>query len=195
MTGVFVAVVGPSGAGKDAVIDCARDHFAGEGAVIFPQRVITRPAGEGEDHAPVSADEFAALERAGAFVLRWEAHGLRYGIPASVSQAVHAGATAVVNISRTALAELTAKFPHVRAVRVTVPDEVRRARILARGRENSAEALARLNRADPAPGERVDLEIVNDGPLMDAGAALIAFLDEVLTPSAPRERLVLGEYR
>lgn len=36
------------------------------------------------------------------------------------------------------------------------------------------------NRADPAPGQPVDLEIVNDGPLADAGDTLIAFMRGVL---------------
>lgn len=41
--GVFVAVVGPSGAGKDTIIDYARNSFAGTEAVEFVRRVITRP--------------------------------------------------------------------------------------------------------------------------------------------------------
>ncbi|MGM7671586.1 phosphonate metabolism protein/1,5-bisphosphokinase (PRPP-forming) PhnN [Microbacterium sp. A93] len=180
MNGALVAVVGPSGAGKDAVIDVARDHYAGNTRVVFPRRVITRPAGAGEDHQPVTEAEFASLERAGGFAMWWAAHGLRYGVPNPVAESVRDGAVAVVNVSRGALSGLESAFPCVRVVRVTVPDEVRKARILSRGRENSVEALARLHRADPAPDQPVDLEIVNDGPLADAGDTLIAFMRDVL---------------
>ena len=49
--GVFVAVVGPSGAGKDTLIDYARAHLAGEPDYEFVRRVITRPNdGSSEDH-------------------------------------------------------------------------------------------------------------------------------------------------
>lgn len=180
MTGALVAIVGPSGAGKDAVIDQVRAHFADEVRMRFPQRVITRPAGAGEEHIPVSEDEFAVLQRQGGFCLHWDAHGLRYGVPTRVAEEVAAGAVAVVNVSRAALAGIREAFERVHVVRITVPEHVRRERILSRGRETSAEALLRLDRADPAPEQEVDLEIVNDGALADAGASLVAFMREVL---------------
>lgn len=175
----LVAVVGPSGAGKDAVIDGARRHFAADPRVIFPQRVITRPAGPGEEHRPATEDEFAARERAGGFAVHWDAHGLRYGIPAAVAGAVREGAVAVVNVSRGVIAALPEVFGDVRVVRISVPEDVRRSRILARGREDTADARARLERPDPAPEARVDLEIVNDGPLPDAVASLVRFLEGI----------------
>ena len=49
--GAFVAVVGPSGAGKDTLIAHARAALADEPQVEFVRRVITRLAdGETEDH-------------------------------------------------------------------------------------------------------------------------------------------------
>ena len=186
MTGALVAVVGPSGAGKDAVIDQAREHFACEERVLFPQRVITRPAGAGEEHLPASEEEFTKLAETGGFAMRWQAHGLSYGVPVRVAGAVHDGAVAVVNVSRAVLDGLSSVFPAVRVVRVTVPEEVRRARILSRGRENTDAALARLNRADPAPEFPVDLEIINDGPLQASGDALVRFVDDVLVGDRAR---------
>lgn len=186
MTGALIAVVGPSGAGKDAVIDQARAHFADDARVRFPRRVITRPAGAGEEHRPASDAAFDALERQGGFCLSWAAHGLRYGVPAGVAADIASGSVAVVNVSRAALVRLGEVAERVRVVRVTVPEEVRRTRILSRGRETSAEALLRLERADPAPGQAVDLEIVNDGALSDAGDALVAFMQEVLTAAPVR---------
>ena len=42
--GAFVAIVGPSGAGKDTLICYARDRLRGEACVDFVRRVVTRPA-------------------------------------------------------------------------------------------------------------------------------------------------------
>lgn len=66
--------------------------------MVFPRRVITRAAGAGEDHCPVTEEEFAAIERRGGFAVHWDAHGLHYGIPREVAEAVHDGQVAVVNV-------------------------------------------------------------------------------------------------
>ncbi len=179
MSAGFVAVVGPSGSGKDSVIECARTALEGHGGVIFPRRRITRPAGAGEDHDPVSEAEFAAAENRGDFALTWQAHGLAYGIPAAVFDAIATHHVVVANVSREVLTHLPTLFANVWVVRITVPEHIRRARILARGREDEAGAEARVSRPDPAPGYPADLEIVNDGTLEEAGTALTAFLTRV----------------
>lgn len=179
MRGALVAVVGPSGSGKDAVIGFAADRLSSRAGVVFPRRAITRPAGAGEDHLSVTEAEFDALERGGGFALTWRAHGLRYGVPAEVADAVRGGHVAVVNVSRAVLGSLDGGFDRVRTVRVQVPDEVRRERILARGREASDAVQARLDRVDPAPGFAYDLDIVNDGPLDRAGEALVSLIESL----------------
>ncbi|MGE2836073.1 phosphonate metabolism protein/1,5-bisphosphokinase (PRPP-forming) PhnN [Mycobacterium sp. SMC-4] len=176
MSGTLVAVVGPSGAGKDSVIDFARGRFTADPGVVFPRRTITRPHGPGEDHRAVTDTEFAELAGAGAFALAWRAHGLDYGIGIEVAAEVARGAVAVVNVSRTVLAALPQRFPRFAVVRVTVDDEVRRARLAGRGREDDAAVVARLTRPDPAPDHVVDLEIVNDGTVEQAGQRLAEFV-------------------
>ena len=86
--GIMVVVVGPSGAGKDTLMNLAARHFTGRTDVHFTRRVITRhrDAG-GEDHLSISLEGFAAMEQSGSFAVWWEAHGLKYGIPAEVSVA------------------------------------------------------------------------------------------------------------
>lgn len=186
MSGAFVAVVGPSGSGKDSIIEHTRAAVAGRGGVDFPRRRITRPAGAGEDHHPVSQGEFDTAERLGEFALTWRAHGLAYGIPAHVFDVVEAGGVVVANVSRGVLQQLPSLFTDVRVVRVTVPDGVRLARIVARGREDATAAAARVARRDPAPEHPVDLEIVNDGTLEEAGTHLLAFLTRVLAAAPAR---------
>ncbi|WP_345750672.1 phosphonate metabolism protein/1,5-bisphosphokinase (PRPP-forming) PhnN [Microbacterium rhizophilus] len=178
MSGAFVGIVGPSGSGKDSVIEFARAALADEG-FVFARRVITRPAGPAEDCVEASSAEFDRLEAGGAFALSWRAHGLAYGIPGEAVAQVEGGAVVVGNLSRAVLDELDGRFRRALSVRITVPEDVRRARIAARGREDDAAARARLDRADPAPDFPVDLEIVNDGTLEQAGERLVAFLREV----------------
>lgn len=171
--GPFVAVVGPSGAGKDAVIGHARARLP---AAVVVQRVITRAPGGGEDCREVTDDEFAAIRACGGFAASWEAHGLRYGIPAAADDLVRADRLALANVSRTAIDTLATRYARFRVVRVTAPVEVRAARLARRGREGLDDVRARLDRPDPAPEARVDLEIVNDGDLAVAGDLLVAFL-------------------
>lgn len=179
MTGAFVAVVGPSGSGKDSIIGCVRSALVGSEGIRFPTRRITRPAGAGEDHEPVGEREFEIADRGGEFAVSWRAHGLAYGIPRSALDAVEAGGVVVANVSRGVLDVLPELFTTVRVVRVTVSDDVRLARIVARGREDEIAAAARVARPDPAPDHPVDLEIVNDGALEEACAALVTFLSRL----------------
>jgi len=181
MSGVFVAVVGPSGAGKDSVMAHARG-LVGDRGFVFPRRIITRQPGEGEGHLPVSEQEFDRIAATGGFALSWRAHGLSYGVPIAVADAVRDGSIAVVNVSRSVLPGLEHRFARTAVVRITVPEDVRRARIARRGREGSADIDARMNRADPAPDSPVDIEIVNDRALDEAGRALAKFLRSVREP-------------
>ena len=58
---MLVLVVGPSGAGKDTLIERAREALAGEARFRFVRREITRPEGAGgEDHIAVTPAAFAA---------------------------------------------------------------------------------------------------------------------------------------
>ena len=183
MSGAFVAVVGPSGVGKDSVLAAVRTAVAVEDPyrelaprLSFPQRYITRSEKTGEDHIPVTPAEFATLKRTGGLSLAWQAHNLDYGIPASALADIEAGKTVIANVSRTVLPSLRELFGRAYTVRITVSPEVRRARILARGREAGTAAEARLARPDPAPHHPVDLDIVNDTTLDEAAATFLHFL-------------------
>ena len=177
--GGLVAVVGPSGAGKDTLIRLAQQHFRDDPRVTFPRRVVTRPSGPHEDHDTLSATGFADARAAGAFALDWDAHGLSYGVPMTVLDAVKAGGVAVVNLSRGALPAARARFPMVVTVYVTAPAEVLAARLAARGRaESVSDRLARAFVASPDPAH--DIVIENVGPAEAAAARLIAVIAERL---------------
>lgn len=185
-TGTMVAVVGPSGAGKDSLIHLAMQHFAGRPDVHFVQRVITRPVDSGgEQHRGVLPAEFEAMRAQGAFAVDWDAHGLSYGIPASVHEKLALGHLVVANGSRSALPHWAKAFSSLLVINVTASPEVLAERLIARGRESREDILERLRRGSlTVDGDYDVVTIDNSGALAEAGAKLIATLEAVLAGSA-----------
>lgn len=180
MRGRFVAVVGPSGAGKDSLIRFAQTHLEGCDDVAFVRRVVTRPADSAsEDHDSMDLAGFAAAEAAGAFVLSWNAHGLRYGLPIALEDDLAEGRLVVANLSRDAISELVARYPDALTVAVTAAPEVIARRLAARGRESAESIQNRLARSGgerlPANAVRID----NSGALEIAGQQFLRLLRDV----------------
>jgi ribose 1,5-bisphosphokinase len=80
--------------------------------------------------------------------LHWRANGLDYGIPVQIDEWLDLGRNVLVNGSREHLAEARRRYPTLLAILLTVKSEVLRHRLVRRGRENSAEIEARLQRND-----------------------------------------------
>ncbi|WP_416355461.1 phosphonate metabolism protein/1,5-bisphosphokinase (PRPP-forming) PhnN [Aureimonas phyllosphaerae] len=166
--GLLVAVVGPSGAGKDTLIRLAFEGLTDEPRIELARRTITRPQdGETEDHESLDADAFANVEAAGGFCLTWRAHGLAYGLPLAIEDRVRSGRIVVANLSRRSLADAVARFGRIAVVEITAPRAVLVERIAARGRESADEIERRLARQVgldiPARCESA-LRIDNSGP-------------------------------
>lgn len=184
-TGRLIYLVGPSGSGKDSLIDASRERLAASGVQIA-RRVITRSAeAKGEAAHGVTSEQFEALRAQGAFAMYWQANGLDYGIPVQVDQWLAAGRAVLVNGSRAYLAEARRRYPNLLAVLVQVRPEVLRERLLARGRESAEEVEQRLARnarlqalADPS------LHVLDNSTTLEtAVAALFALLhDEAVLP-------------
>jgi ribose 1,5-bisphosphokinase len=177
--GPLVLVVGPSGAGKDTLIDKARARLAEDGRVLFARRLVTRPPGAGEAHGTLGEADFAAGCAAARFPLSWRAHGLGYALGPEVAAHLRGGGVVVANGSRASLPQARRRFATVRVVLVSAPAEVRAIRLAARGRESAAEIAARLRHA-PAVEVAPDLVIENVGSPEAGGEALAAFIAAVL---------------
>ena len=146
--GILFLVVGPSGVGKDSLIDGARHWLADDLSFHFPQRFITRPADAGgEDHQAMSLPAFLHHEAEGQFLLSWTAHGHHYGIPKNAEQALAKGRSVIINVSRQVIDDARRRWPPVRIIQVSAPRDVLADRLTARARESIEVIQDRLDRA------------------------------------------------
>ncbi len=144
--GRLVLVVGPSGAGKDTLIEGARAACRTWSAIVFPRRMVTRPPSAAEINDAISPEDFERAVANGMFALSWDAHGHNYGIPASIDEDIRSGRTVVCNVSRTILADARRRYANVIVVLVTAPPEVLAERLKSRGRASDGDLAGRLRR-------------------------------------------------
>ncbi|MGA3251851.1 MAG: phosphonate metabolism protein/1,5-bisphosphokinase (PRPP-forming) PhnN, partial [Paraburkholderia sp.] len=177
-SGVFFFVVGPSGVGKDTLIDGAKAALAHDPDFVFATRTITRPSGApGEAHVGVTAEEFAALDTAQRFLITWQAHGLHYGLPVELKDALARGQHVIANGSRAVIGELAGRVARFVVIEVSALASALAARIAERGRETEAEIAARLARSvAPIPVGVVVSRVVNDSSIEVGVARFIAAL-------------------
>ncbi|MGE0565142.1 MAG: phosphonate metabolism protein/1,5-bisphosphokinase (PRPP-forming) PhnN [Pseudolabrys sp.] len=177
--GRLVLVVGPSGAGKDTVINGARQALDGNAHIVFPRRVVTRPASEAEDNDSVSASAFETAAAAGVFALHWAAHGHRYGIPRTIDEDIRCGRTVVCNVSRTIIGHARTRYASVAVILVTAPSNILAERLAHRGRETRAETESRLQRSNQLAQPDPDDVIQNAG---SAREAILQFIEVLKIP-------------
>ncbi|OEC36106.1 ribose 1,5-bisphosphokinase [Pseudomonas cuatrocienegasensis] len=147
MSGRLIYLMGPSGSGKDSLLQAARERLAERGCVIV-RRVITRSAEAiGEDAIGVAPAEFDQQEAAGAFALSWRANGLAYGIPRQIDDWLAAGQDVLLNGSRGHLEAARQRYPDLLAILLQVDEAVLRQRLQARGRETPEQIEQRLARS------------------------------------------------
>ena len=171
-----IAIVGPSGVGKDSVIEALEARSA---RIHRIRRVITRPEGEdGEDFDRVSESKFQQMVDEGAFALHWPAHGLLYGVPQSIQQLRGQADAVLVNLSRSVLLRAQEVFGDLVVISLTADPQVLAQRLSARGRESTTDQARRLERAQvslPDGLHRV-VQVDNSGPLDQTVSAILTQL-------------------
>ena len=159
--GKLVLVVGPSGAGKDTLLGLAKAACADDPGIVFPRRVITRPASASEDNEEASAGTFQEAVERGHFAVHWDAHGHRYALSRAIDDDIRAGRTVVANVSRTVIAKMRRAYADIVVVSITAPPNVLAERIALRARGSDGRHDQRLNRTVEDASAAPDVTIVN----------------------------------
>lgn len=148
----------------------ARSQLLENEDYLFPKRVVTRAAQvDAEDHDTMSIEEFSRAKAANHFALCWHAHGLEYGIPSEICDALGSGRTVIINASRGVIGVAEQLGFPVLVISILCRPELLAERIAKRGRESAEEILARLKREAPVRVETAKLiEIRNESAPDDA---------------------------
>ncbi len=171
MAGIFFAIVGASGVGKDAILSSCQPIVEAIGNYHFPTRIITRPADAGhEEHHSISSAEFVQSVRDDRFCLWWMAHDLHYALPGEVDEKLRFDTHIIANISRRAVKDAVQKFNRVEVIEITANPDTIKNRLIMRGRETEAGIMARQLR-EIEPDWSCGLEVTkveNDSQLAEA---------------------------
>lgn len=176
--GSLVLVVGPSGVGKDTLINGARQALDNDKRFTFVRRIVTRKANAAaEDHDTMDADTFRRMDESGRFALSWDAHDLRYALPLSVDTDLALGKVVVANVSRHVVAEAHGKYPACSVILITAEISRRAERLIRRGRESADQITARLAReSGPVPAGIAPIVIDNSGTVAIGVTAFVMAL-------------------
>lgn len=164
-------VVGPSGAGKDTLIEAFREGLDEQEAPRFEfvRREITRAQDAGgEVHDAVSLETFAERRRLGAYLLAWEAHGLGYAVPRRYERILASGTHVIANVSRSVIPSARSLLQPCGVILVTAGEGTLGERLRARGRSSDGNLQDRLARARAFTVSGADVEgVANDGSLRE----------------------------
>jgi len=182
----LIYVMGPSGAGKDSVLDWLRANLPPGMQVHWARRTITRPASAGgEAHEAIDVQGFEHLSHQGAFALAWQANGLHYGIRHTELARLQQGHWVMVNGSRGHLPQALQSHPGLQVVHITADPATLVQRLTQRQRETPEEIQQRVARASAFVVPKGAIEIMNHGTLEQAGLLLLQALQHL--ESSPQQ--------
>lgn len=192
-------LMGPSGAGKDSLLDaCRGESVAGSPLRIAPRHITRGASSGGEDHIALTPEAFEQQVAEGRFALHWRANGRGYGIGIEINDWLQAGEAVLINGSRGHLEEARARYGDLLVpVLVCVDPRQQRQRLLARGRESAAEIEARIERSLRLQAELGNrfATIHNNGSLAHAVSELLATVRAYLPDPACTENAMLDEHQ
>lgn len=170
--GLLFVLSGPSGVGKNTVLDELFKNFDG---VSYSVSATTREkrAGEveGEDYFFISETEFQQIKEKDGFIESAVVHGHHYGTPKKfVDQKLEDGEDIILEIDTQGAEQVRKKYPEAVYIFLLPPSlEELENRLDKRGSENSKSKNIRLKNARQELKEvhNYDYEVINDS-LADA---------------------------
>ncbi len=192
MRGRLIVVSGPSGAGKDTLIQAALDAIPDLALIAS---ATTREPREGEvdgrDHVFLSREEFERWIDEGR-LLEWaEYSGNLYGTPKqSVEELLEKGRSVILRIELQGARQIKERRPDALMIFVRAPSlEETRRRLESRATESSASVESRMATAirEIAARDEFDYEVIN-GEYEQARKDMIEILQEVVAEGADDAR-------
>jgi ribose 1,5-bisphosphokinase len=172
----LIYVMGPSGAGKDSLLDWLKNRLPPQSPIHFAKRTIDRPVQAlGEQHESVDSATFERLQQAQSFAMHWHANGRQYGVRHAELEPLKQQHWLLVNGSRAYLPEALRQFDSLTVLHISASADILRARLLARQRETPEVVEARVQRAVAfsVPTSCRCVNVLNDTSLDDAGTVLL----------------------
>lgn len=184
MNSRLIYVVGPSGAGKDTLLNWLKSRIRSSSPLHWARRTINRPPStkeHDEQHESVDEIEFENLLKQGAFAMHWEANTHRYGIRFHEIEPLHQFKWVIVSGSRWYLPVALRDYPGMTILHITADQELLRRRLIERGRESNKSIEERLRRVLPVitPPQSNLIEIINNGSLETVGNHMLERLGEL----------------
>lgn len=169
-------VIGPSGAGKDSVINKLKQE--GTRNLVFAHRYITRCADAGgENYIELSQSEFDLRQSLNLFAMSWQANSHCYAIGCELDSWLEQGVDVVVNGSRGYLDHALARYgEQLVPVVVDVDNQVLEQRLRLRGRESDVDIKQRLKRAQ----EFRSIGLPRNAVVLDNSGSLAATVEQFL---------------
>jgi ribose 1,5-bisphosphokinase len=190
----FVYVMGPSGAGKDSVLNGLRSLATPEDRIAVAHRYVTRPAERGgENYISLSSAEFAARRAARLFKHHWSARDCDYGIGTEVDAWRQAGFVVVISGSRAHFATLSGRG--LVPVVITAAPEILAQRLASRGREAPEDIRQRLARCGQYAVEHPNLITIDNSGSLDAAVHALLTAIRELPRETVLEALALSGFR
>lgn len=197
-----MAIVGPSGAGKDTIMNAVHEVLKNNPEFLFVRRIITRKAGinsfndhdetsqniGNEDNIGVSLEKFFELSQKASFSLQWFAHGIHYGLPMGIVDEVHKGKIVIANVSRAELGHAKELFGKVYVIEINAPIGILKERLLGRKREKITDIEERLKRANipiQLPEGSKYCYIDNSGNVKSAVDKMLSILQSLSSENQP----------
>lgn len=167
--GRLFLMVGPPGAGKQALIDVALHsaaHLQRAPLIVaqpesHPRKILTA----------ISPSSFSERKRDGDFLLSWDSGGTRYALPHSVLSRLQAGQHMIAAGDAASLRMAQEAIPGLVPIYVSAKPEVLRRRIVASGRFEEHEIDCILNDANRHKPRDPEVRIINTSSSISAAAA------------------------